>query len=151
MWCIVGYVILFFFSSKRRHTRLALVTGVQTCALPISGTTEANPGMRYIVNRETKQINEESERFVDALVFWNDQMPAGSIVDPLAETRRLQENAAPGQPPTTPPTPPTARRRHAPLAGFFYGARPARRVSAGSAVPHSDSRPFLPTHPATRS
>src|SRR3546814_20335442 len=31
-WCI----ILFFFSSRRRHTRCALVTGVQTCALPIS-------------------------------------------------------------------------------------------------------------------
>src|SRR3546814_2525891 len=27
---------LFFFSSRRRHTRCALVTGVQTCALPIS-------------------------------------------------------------------------------------------------------------------
>src|SRR3546814_8299409 len=30
-WCVV-----FFFSSRRRHTRCALVTGVQTCALPIS-------------------------------------------------------------------------------------------------------------------
>src|SRR3546814_1679658 len=29
--------VLFFFSSRRRHTRCALVTGVQTCALPISG------------------------------------------------------------------------------------------------------------------
>src|SRR3546814_4984624 len=28
-------VVLFFFSSRRRHTRCALVTGVQTCALPI--------------------------------------------------------------------------------------------------------------------
>src|SRR3546814_234717 len=28
----------FFFSSRRRHTRCALVTGVQTCALPISRT-----------------------------------------------------------------------------------------------------------------
>src|SRR3546814_10497145 len=27
---------MFFFSSRRRHTRCALVTGVQTCALPIS-------------------------------------------------------------------------------------------------------------------
>src|SRR3546814_4589047 len=36
----IRYVILlcFFFSSKRRHTRCALVTGVQTCALPISFT-----------------------------------------------------------------------------------------------------------------
>src|SRR3546814_14804434 len=28
--------VFFFFSSRRRHTRCALVTGVQTCALPIS-------------------------------------------------------------------------------------------------------------------
>src|SRR3546814_5418852 len=30
--CVCG---CFFFSSRRRHTRCALVTGVQTCALPI--------------------------------------------------------------------------------------------------------------------
>src|SRR3546814_17378494 len=29
-------LIIFFFSSRRRHTICALVTGVQTCALPIS-------------------------------------------------------------------------------------------------------------------
>src|SRR3546814_14610335 len=28
-------LLVFFFSSRRRHTRCALVTGVQTCALPI--------------------------------------------------------------------------------------------------------------------
>src|SRR3546814_1556286 len=32
-WCVT--FISFFFSSRRRHTRCALVTGVQTCALPI--------------------------------------------------------------------------------------------------------------------
>src|SRR3546814_6050349 len=32
--CIYLY-FSFFFSSRRRHTRCALVTGVQTCALPI--------------------------------------------------------------------------------------------------------------------
>src|SRR3546814_17072649 len=42
MWCTVVLLhsvcphISFFFSSRRRHTRCALVTGVQTCALPIS-------------------------------------------------------------------------------------------------------------------
>src|SRR3546814_5660635 len=30
-------MLFFFFSSRRRHTRCALVTGVQTCALPILG------------------------------------------------------------------------------------------------------------------
>src|SRR3546814_6549060 len=29
------FLFIFFFSSRRRHTRCALVTGVQTCALPI--------------------------------------------------------------------------------------------------------------------
>src|SRR5881394_2338109 len=33
---IVFIVFFFFFSSRRRHTRLDGVTGVQTCALPIS-------------------------------------------------------------------------------------------------------------------
>src|SRR3546814_18203599 len=33
---IVRVVMSYFFSSRRRHTRCALVTGVQTCALPIS-------------------------------------------------------------------------------------------------------------------
>src|SRR3546814_10713323 len=33
----VSFIVFmyFFFSSRRRHTRCALVTGVQTCALPI--------------------------------------------------------------------------------------------------------------------
>src|SRR3546814_15230526 len=35
MFSVVVLVVLFF-SSRRRHTRCALVTGVQTCALPIS-------------------------------------------------------------------------------------------------------------------
>src|SRR3546814_2555515 len=35
-WFVCSCVIwFFFFSSRRRHTRCALVTGVQTCALPI--------------------------------------------------------------------------------------------------------------------
>src|SRR3546814_7045186 len=38
-WCFLCFLfasLFFFFSSRRRHTRCALVTGVQTCALPIS-------------------------------------------------------------------------------------------------------------------
>src|SRR3546814_8464683 len=36
VWC-------FFFSSRRRHTRCALVTGVQTCALPICRRRDQHP------------------------------------------------------------------------------------------------------------
>src|SRR3546814_2160794 len=38
----------FFFSSRRRHTRCALVTGVQTCALPIF-LSETNLGLAVVL------------------------------------------------------------------------------------------------------
>src|SRR3546814_8645298 len=37
------FILVFFFSSRRRQTRCALVTGVQTCALPISGRARFVP------------------------------------------------------------------------------------------------------------
>src|SRR3546814_7416497 len=36
MTCL-SFLLFFYFSCRRRHTIFALVTGVQTCALPISG------------------------------------------------------------------------------------------------------------------
>src|SRR3546814_5336934 len=65
---------VFFFSSRRRHTRCALVTGVQTCALPISeleikyahdtmprgvlglNASMFNEYMKFIANRRCEQI-----------------------------------------------------------------------------------------------
>src|SRR3546814_17631731 len=41
----------FFFSSRRRHTRCALVTGVQTCALPIYAP---KPGLNMTKRQESK-------------------------------------------------------------------------------------------------
>src|SRR3546814_9154423 len=38
----VFFLCYFFFSSRRLHTRCALVTGVQTCALPIWGREESS-------------------------------------------------------------------------------------------------------------
>src|SRR3546814_10341201 len=37
----------FFFSSRRRHTRGALVTGVQTCALPISAAPRSSSSRAF--------------------------------------------------------------------------------------------------------
>src|SRR3546814_4029746 len=39
----VAVFVFFFFSSRRRHTRCALVTGVLTCALPIWPVVIAGP------------------------------------------------------------------------------------------------------------
>src|SRR3546814_9749178 len=42
VFCLLFIGCFFFFSSRRRHTRCALVTGVQTCALPIFGRSRGN-------------------------------------------------------------------------------------------------------------
>src|SRR3546814_2211006 len=39
--------VIFFFSSRRRHTRCALVTGVQTCALPILPRVAIGAGVNW--------------------------------------------------------------------------------------------------------
>src|SRR3546814_10820016 len=49
-WCLILFICFtcfFFFSSRRRHTRCALVTGVQTCALPISGYDQREHRLQY--------------------------------------------------------------------------------------------------------
>src|SRR3546814_5428199 len=43
----LSMLLLFFCSSRRRHTRCALVTGVQTCALPISAILGARIGQEH--------------------------------------------------------------------------------------------------------
>src|SRR3546814_5474404 len=52
-------VLFFFFSSRRRHTRCALVTGVQTCALPIYRRTGiARPGYGDSTHPNVLGVNE---------------------------------------------------------------------------------------------
>src|SRR3546814_8850995 len=73
-WSYANLVVLFcfFFSSRRRHTRCALVTGVQTCALPIwprAGSRSSAPSGRAAPtasppssNRETLRRNQHEQK-----------------------------------------------------------------------------------------
>src|SRR3546814_12474021 len=49
---------LFFFSSRRRHTRCALVTGVQTCALPIYAPARIEPVLAAEAERIARELAE---------------------------------------------------------------------------------------------
>src|SRR3546814_2161011 len=66
--CAVIQLCGFFFSSRRRHTRCALVTGVQTCALPIwaqaddtalRGATEEQGGHHSGNRSEERRVGKE--------------------------------------------------------------------------------------------
>src|SRR3546814_1910649 len=62
------FAIIFFFSSRRRHTRCALVTGVQTCALPIfAGFPVAGPA--DVVIDKVGALSEQIERAIDAALY----------------------------------------------------------------------------------
>src|SRR3546814_9028993 len=82
-------VVSFFFSSRSRHTRCALVTGVQTCALPISdialdGVKRFAPGSTLYIrpmfyldgSLDVLMPDPESTRFV--LTLFEAPMPSGN-------------------------------------------------------------------------
>src|SRR3546814_8067999 len=81
--------MLFFFSSRRRHTRCALVTGVQTCALPIYRgdgddilVSEAVAGVRFdaVLPRERGGIGEAAQ-FGGAFLALDMRVAAGVKFD----------------------------------------------------------------------
>src|SRR3546814_21157561 len=55
----------FFFSSRRRHTSCALVTGVQTCALPIFFVITRQYGFRNFLSRAEHRYATPSLRRMD--------------------------------------------------------------------------------------
>src|SRR6056297_4072295 len=55
----------FFFSSRRRHTRFSGVTGVQTCALPISQA----PAQTRMLEPWARQVEENSGGRVEIEIF----------------------------------------------------------------------------------
>src|SRR3546814_14785623 len=53
--CLIQH-LFFFFSSRRRHTICALVTGVQTCALPILLPLTARPPVHGVSHQEAAYL-----------------------------------------------------------------------------------------------
>src|SRR3546814_7202034 len=64
----------FFFSSRRRHTRCALVTGVQTCALPIS-----KPAPITLIEAITQALAWEMANDKDVLILGEDVGVNGGV------------------------------------------------------------------------
>src|SRR3546814_18638335 len=68
----------FFFSSRRRYTRCALVTGVQTCALPISFDIEAldRPLLVRVDRDADAGLGQDSGIFLDCVIGFHLEAPA---------------------------------------------------------------------------
>src|SRR3546814_7802901 len=91
-------IVVFLLSSRRRHTRCALVTGVQTCALPIlifgeelARDIEGDAVRAVAGNRLLEAFGDEVERLVPtrALVADHRMEKAAFEANRLAEVRAL--------------------------------------------------------------
>lgn len=85
-----------------------------------AGAENVNPDIRRIVDTETTILAENDESFVEKIMFWQEQPPFGTVVDPAKEKKRLQENAALGESPAEGgETPTIERKKRALLEGLF--------------------------------
>src|SRR3546814_1058356 len=100
---------MFFFSSRRRHTRCALVTGVQTCALPICDQVAIGSVLAVFDVEDVRQ-----EGLAGELTESREQLSA-IATSPVADQRSEQAEADSHQDVAT-------------------AAMPLRRVSASPAV-----------------
>ncbi len=84
-----------------------------------AGAAEALPNIRAVVEEETTAMVVADRRWVDSLIFWQDQDPPYTVVDAEQEAQRLRANLAEGRPVTEGETPAIRRVRKAPLEGLF--------------------------------
>src|SRR3546814_17897435 len=112
--------IMFFFSSRRRHTICALVTGVHTCALPIAPDCRAPPPRRAPARAATARSRRDTA-----------SPRRGANNRRAAATCRKHNTTHPPQPPCRQETTDVRTPKHA----------PHRR----DLLPHHPAPP-LPTH-----
>jgi hypothetical protein len=87
--------------------------------LQSASLTGIDPNIRKLVDEETSADESASTNFLDDLIFWRKPEPYGTVVDPVAEQKRLQENQALNQPTDTGETPIIERKKKGLLEGLF--------------------------------
>lgn len=96
---------------KAKSAEIKGVTPAEAALLRKVGGEDVDPNIRQVVERETSALELEAKGFVDDLLFWKDKQPAAKVVDPAAERRRIQGNAALGRSATSGPTPEISRKK----------------------------------------
>src|SRR3546814_11782737 len=111
---IIQYVVFVFFSSRRRHTRCALVTGVQTCALPILACTHLSTS-GSVARRQLVAVFDELAGWPLPRVLLGDLNLSSPAVLPWSSAEGYQPVPGPPTHRTRQPAPPT-RLDPAPVA-----------------------------------
>ena len=91
----------------------------EAALLTKAGASKTNSSIRAKVNRESSILAENDGDFISRIMFWQEREPPGLSLDATAESRRLRENAALGNPVTTGRTPVIEREERGWLEGLF--------------------------------
>jgi len=91
----------------------------EAALLTTAGAVDVDPNIRQIVEEETASQVERDRSVVSRLMFWHEQEPYGSVVDPVGESQRIQENIDQGKPLTEGDTPIITRKKKGLLEGIF--------------------------------
>jgi hypothetical protein len=91
----------------------------ESAFLQSASLTGIDPNIRKLVDAETSADQDASQSFLDDLIFWRAPEPYGTVVDPVAEQKRLQENQALNKPTDSGETPIIERKKKGLLEGLF--------------------------------
>src|SRR3546814_5872211 len=86
------WLVMFFFSSVRRHTRCALVTGVQTCALPISVMARHDPVVDHLIELLAPLGEPEAKRMFGVRDVYLDGLMVALVADGRVYLKADAEN-----------------------------------------------------------
>lgn len=95
--------------------RIEGVEGPESVLLAKLGADRVDPDIRTRIARESRQIDESRDSFVNSILFWKDPPQPGTLVDARKERQRLQENAALGRSPAEGETPIIERKKRGSL------------------------------------
>ena len=91
----------------------------ENALLARAGSSEEDAGIRAIINQDNAIYAEDSDSFVDSMIFWRDDQQPGTIIDPAKEDQRLQEAEATGEDTSAGETAIIQRRDQGILEGLF--------------------------------
>lgn len=83
----------------------AAPTNAEAILLQKSGSTNANPNIRNVVDAESEDVASENQTVANKLLGWGNDEPGASVVNATEEAQRLKQNAAEGRPVTDGETP----------------------------------------------
>jgi hypothetical protein len=83
------------------------------------GANQALPNIRTLLTEELTKLAVADESTIDSLLWWKKPQPVPKVLDPTAESQRLQENAALGRPVNSGESPSIKRVSKSFLEGIF--------------------------------